>query len=90
MASRLSQDDWSDVDATAMIDADREGNYHALMKALRTRIVVRMADKNIAARDLAALVSRLVDVSAEIDKHRYDAEAETEAAAPEPWDASLI
>lgn len=68
MASRYAEHGWGDADAARMIETASEGKQIDLLREIRTRLVAKLADPTVAARDLASLTSRVVDVSKEIQR----------------------
>ncbi|MFV0634625.1 hypothetical protein [Demequina sp.] len=93
MASPKPPESWDGDQADSMVAAEARGDQLALMKALRTRIVARIAEPAIAARDLGTLALRLIDVSAEIAKlesFEPEPEATPVELAPRAFDYSAI
>jgi hypothetical protein len=93
MADRYAEHAWSEDDAERMITTAADGTRLELLKELRTRIVAKISDPKVAARDLSSLTLRLVEITGAIA-----VEAETEdfwldkalVTPDEPFDPSTL
>lgn len=80
MATTRPEHGWHDEDAARMIQTSADGTPLDLLVELKARLVSKIADPALAARDLAALATRLLDV----EKAIKDAKAQSEDDA-EGW-----
>ena len=74
-------------------DAADNGTTRELLVAMRTRIAEAVEDKNTAARDLAALTKRLVEVVRDIeaiDARGSEESADDDVSDDAPFNASAI
>lgn len=93
MASRYAEHGWGDDDAQRMIDVAETGKQIDLLREMRARMVAKVADPTVAARDMASLMARLLDVSKQIreaEARGDDEPDDDEVPGPEPWDPSQI
>jgi hypothetical protein len=78
--------------AATVSAAAEGGDRRELLVALRSRIAKSVEDPNTAARDLAALSRRLLEIAKDIEAldAAEDDESGTTATPDEEWDESAI
>ena len=96
MTSRYAEHGWHEGDAKRMIETNSSGTALELLTELKARIVAKIADPTVAARDLASLSARLLDVSKAIREVKALGDEDDDwleqirAMPAEPWDESKI
>lgn len=73
--------------------AAKDGTTRDLLVAMRDRVATDVENPNTAARDLAALTRRLMEITKEIeaiDAHAAEEDADGESPADEEFDASAV
>jgi len=79
--------------AMSVTAAASDGDRLDLLVAMRSRIAIAVEDPNTAARDLAALTRRLIEIAKDIDALRLAALQEAASDTPEEddtFDATAI
>ena len=78
----------------SVTEAAESGTKRELLVALRDRIALDVEDTKTAARDLAALTKRLMEVVSEIEsldaQEQEDSEGDASEVPDAPFDASAI